>query len=157
MLGGTAGVLLSWIFFVSPDPWLLDNTGNRNLIVGQNNITINQWLESLSSNLTNDQVEPIIRQMLHVHYKFSSLVFLLASILIVFIVFLAPRNRALNLLTHIAFGIWLILFGIVMKPFAENSRHMRFYLTLVALNIVGTITYVIYLFKVQKLIREKNK
>jgi hypothetical protein len=156
--GGSAGILLSWVFFASTTPWLIDRPGNNALISGNTNITVDQWLKSLRSNLTNEDVEPIIKEMFFVHYRFSSMIFLLASFLIVFIVFLASRNRILNLMTHLMFGVWMILFGIVMKPFADNSMHARFYFVLLSLNFVGTITYLIYLRKVQTLINsEKEK
>ncbi len=149
-------MLLSWVFYASHEPWLVDKPGNDALV--GNNIPVDRFLSSLRSNLTNEDVEPIIREMLHVHYRFSALVFLLASLLIVCIVFLASRNRILNLLTHIIFGVWMILFGIVMKPFATNSIHTKFYLALLAFNVVGIISYIFYLFKVQKLINaEKQK
>jgi hypothetical protein len=149
--------LLSWVFFASNTPWLIDRPGN-NALLGNGTVTVDQWLQSLRSNLTNDAVEPIIKEMLYVHYRFSAMVFLLASFLIVFIVFLASRNRILNLMTHLMFGVWMILFGIVMKPFSENSLHARLYFALLLLNGIGIITYTIYLRKVQKLINsEKEK
>ncbi|KAL0489862.1 lipid A export ATP-binding/permease protein MsbA [Acrasis kona] len=158
-LGASAGMLLSWVFLVSPRPWSIDVTGNQSLFLGntlRGGITVEQWLATLKSDVHGDAAS-VVKEILLAQYRFSALVFLLASLLMVFIVFLAPRNRVLNLLTHFGFMAWLIVFGVVMRPLSHDSIHSKFYFSMLIFNIIGTVSYVFYLHKVQILIKERKE
>ncbi|KAG2393415.1 hypothetical protein C9374_006946 [Naegleria lovaniensis] len=142
------GCLISWMYLVNDEPWLIDEKSNREILGITSDISVDHYLESLRSELSPSKqaVGQSIKTLLRAHYQFSCLVFLLSSVLILLIVFFATRNRMLTLLTHVALGIWLIAFGFVMKPMnAGGSYHAKIFWAAVASNIVGTILYILHL------------
>ncbi|KAF0983982.1 hypothetical protein FDP41_007897 [Naegleria fowleri] len=141
------GCLISWMYLVNEEPWLIDEKSNREILGVTSDISMDHYFESLRSSLSSSShVGQSIKALLRAHYQFSCLVFLLSSVLILLIVFFATRNRMLTLLTHMALGVWLIAFGFVMKPMnAGGSYHAKIYWVAVASNIVGTILYILHL------------
>lgn len=94
--------------------------------------------------------------VLLMHYKHSALCLFLASIVIYFIVFLAPRNRALVFCTHLCLCFWLLFYGFEMRGYAEKSLHKRVYWGVLSTCIVGFLGYVCYLFTRKDYMIKKN-
>ncbi|KAL9653939.1 hypothetical protein ABK040_014152 [Willaertia magna] len=148
-LAASAGVLLSWMFIANDDPWLIDSHSNKELLFGNQNITFDEYFNSLQSNLTTVSPSESVKSILRLHYQFTSMLLFLTSILLLFVVFLAARNRIITLSTHIMFGIWLITFAYLMKPYARTSIHTKLFMIVLISNIIGTVMYILHLVQLQ--------
>ncbi|KAL9653946.1 hypothetical protein ABK040_014159 [Willaertia magna] len=149
-LAASAGVLLSWMFIANDDPWLIDSHSNKELLFGNQNITFDEYFNSLQSNLTTVSPSESVKSILRLHYQFTSMLLFLTSILLLFVVFLAARNRIITLSTHIMFGIWLITFAYLMKPYARTSIHTKLFMIVLISNIIGTVMYILHLVQRKK-------
>lgn len=149
-MASASGIILAWMFYASETPWLIDLNGNRALIGLSKDVSIDQWINSLTSNYSLSQTvntSESVRRLLLLHYRFSSLCLLLTSVLLFFITMLAARNRVLTLFTHLALITWLWIFGMVLKSYAPNSIHLRLYLFAIVSSIIGTLSYFAHLYK----------
>lgn len=161
-LASASGIILSWMFVSSDNPWLIDSRANS-LLVNKwtpgnsdlaNSASIDQWLNNLQYDSRNAS-EPV-KQLLLMHYRFSSQCFLLSSVLLCFITMLAARNRVLTLMTHISLLIWLWIFGSVMRPYSENSLHKRLYFFSLASSVVAIICYLVHLYSIRNRIIQQE-
>lgn len=156
-LGSTTGMLLAWMLN-SKDPWLLDGKHNT------------YWLELFpESDIAAlmkyiQETHPPLLNLIQLGYNIAGLLVLLVSLLLFGILFLAPRNRALNIMVHFTCLSWLLLFGWktgllfqIPRPGHMNftgeksiisfsSIHATLYWTLLLLNFIGSIAYLIYIY-----------
>ncbi|EFC49746.1 predicted protein [Naegleria gruberi] len=151
------GCLLSWMYYVNDAPWTIDNNSN-NALLGSSNLSMDQFLSSLKSDSFSDpkQASQIVKQLLTAQYQFSALCFLLSSALILLIVFFATRNRTLTLWTHVALSVWLILFGLVLKPYSQQSLHNKIYYFALVGNFIALALYAVHLRNIRALRLEKQ-
>ncbi len=181
LLASASGIILAWIFVFNDHPWNVDAHANQLLINKwmmssmpsiTDNVTldgssssnrttviipnVDHWLNNLQFENSRNATEAV-KQLLLLHYKFSSHCLLLSSILLCFITMLAARNRVLTLMTHIFLLAWLWLFGVVMRPYAEQSLHKRLYLFSLIAGIVALVSYLIHLYLIRNRIIQQQE
>src|SRR5690606_30019189 len=104
------------IIYSANEPWLIDPESNK-ILFG-----ISTSLDNTDIFSSHEQefrvfliTDRRLKMVLLMHYKHSALCLFLASIVIYFIVFLAPRNRALVFCTHLCLCFWLLFYGFEMR------------------------------------------
>jgi len=172
-LGASSGILLSWMLHTMPEPWLLDSNHNHLIL----HLLPETDVASLFHKI--QEIHPPLYNLILLGYKIISLTLLLASLLVFCIIFLAPRNRALNLVLHLLVGAWLWIFGWrtgwlfqVPRPghtpgwtagaphdatsstgmidgINYTSVHATLYWFLIVANFIGTASYIAHLYRTQ--------
>ena len=112
-------------------------------------------MDSKNKKKLNLKFNRLIQNFFELHYKLSSLAIMLASFLLLFILFFQSRNRALVFFVNSFVVIWLCLFGYIFEGFKQKSIHFKIYFTLLIGNLIGFVFYIIFLIKGRK-IKEKS-
>lgn len=139
-LTASVALFLTFILYNTPNPWELDAKHNRMWLHAPANLSLSDQIVQIA---TSDP-ELLLSWVRHL-YVFCCLCLFMASSITILITFLAVRNRILVLSVHTLVCLWFLMLGWHAFPFDKGSIHVRTFITLFALNLIGSACYLYHL------------
>jgi len=131
-------LLINSVLILSSDrPWDLDSVSNKLILQIAEGMSFDEWFESLGKNQMG------IYNLMIMFYHYSALITILVSIIILLLLFFGNHNRILFTSSYSVWCFILLLMGLFLKDYSEQSYHVRYYLLTLVSNSFGLFCYIL--------------